>query len=545
MSSLVWVSCPYTSVQCLTDPDVLSIIWVSVWVVKSQEVATLATVLHLPLDRDGPEPLYRQIAAALRERMVRGELTVGERLPPVRALALSLGVTPETAAAAYKELERAGAVTARVGRGTFVAAAAALPPPVAGTPVPLPFSAAGASTEYADSPQHVLFDDILRLASQAGMVAFMGGVPAPDLLPVEQVRRAIDRVLRRDGAAALQYDAPEGYLPLRRTVARFLEQEGIDADPDGMLITSGVMQGIDLVAKVFVNPGDDVVTESPTYLPSIGAFKTRGARILPVPLDGEGLDLLALERLLVRHRPKLIYTMPSFQNPTGQTMSIEKRLQLLAIAQRFDIPVLEDDYCSLLHYTPRPPVALKALDRSGHVIYLASVSKVISPGLRLGYLLAAPSLLPRLKVAKYQSDMHTPSLIQRAVDLLLKHPETGAHLQRLRAEYRGRRDAILAAMAAHFPAGVSWTRPEGGFHLWVRVPPHVPVMSLFFEATRRGVAFAPGQVFFPGEATENGLRLSFSATSVEAINQGIPVLGELLAAYLARPPQLPAPGSNP
>jgi len=503
----------------------------------------MAIALHLPLDREAAEPLYRQIAGALRERMVRGELAVGERLPPVRSLALALGVTPETAAAAYKELERAGAVTARVGRGTFVAAAAALAPPARDAPLPLPFSAAGASTDYADSPQHVLFEDILRLASQAGMVAFMGGVPAPNLLPVEQVRRAIDRVLRRDGAAALQYDAPEGYLPLRRTVARFLEQEGIDADPDGMLITSGVMQGIDLVAKVFVGPGDSVVTESPTYLPSIGAFQTRGAKILPVPLDGEGMDLLALERLLVRHRPKLIYTMPSFQNPTGQAMPVEKRLQLLVIAQRYDIPVLEDDYCSLLHYTKRPPVALKALDRSGHVIYLASVSKVISPGLRLGYLLAAPSLLPRLKVAKYQSDMHTPSLVQRAVDLLLRHPETSAHLDRLRAEYKRRRDAILAAMERYFPTGVSWTRPDGGFHLWVKVPPHVPVMSLFFEATRRGVAFAPGQVFFPGEMTENGLRLSFSATDVAAIDKGIPVLGELLAGYIARPPQVTAPGT--
>lgn len=494
----------------------------------------------LHLDRSSHEALYRQIAGALREQMLRGQLAIGQRLPPVRRLASTLGVTPETVASAYKELERVGAVTAHVGRGTFVAAAAALPSIDTGADI-RPFSAAGASPDFTDSPQHTLFEDILRLASQAGMVAFMGGVPAPDLLPVEQVRKALDRVLRRDGASALQYDVPEGYLPLRRTVARFLEQVGIDASPDSVLITTGVMQGMDLIAKVFLNPGDLVVTENPTYLASVGVFRTRGARLLPVPLDGDGMDVIALERLLVQHRPKLIYTMPSFQNPTGQTMSPEKRLQLLAMAQRLDIPILEDDFGALLHYTARPPMPLKALDRSGHVIYLSSVSKVISPGLRLGYLVAAPSLLPRLKVAKYQSDMHTPALIQRAVDLLLQHPDTEAHLERLRQEYRRRRDAIIAAMERHFPTGVTWTRPEGGFHLWVKVPAHVPVMSLFFEATRRGVAFAPGQVFFPGEASENGLRLSFSSVTVAQIEAGIPILGELLSQYLHRPPQATEP----
>jgi DNA-binding transcriptional MocR family regulator len=491
-----------------------------------------AVDLGLALDRAGGRrlPLGQQLADELRRRVQAGSLGPGERLPPVRALAERLSVTPETVASAYRRLVEEGYLRGEVGRGTFVAA-----PPLRAEEDPLaPFEAGGAlppfsapSTSAAPAQR-----DLLRLASQPGVVSFAASVAAPELAPVGALRQALADVLTDEGAGALQVGATSGYPPLRGAIARLLEARGLHTSAEQVCVTSGCQQGIDLAAKVFVGPGDAVLVEQPSFLGALEAFRARGARVVGVPIEHDGLRVEALPGLIQRHRPKLLYCMPTYQNPTGRSLSVDKRRALLRVAASFDLPIVEDDSAGFFGLEGGAPPCLKAEDHAGYVIHLGTFSKLIAAGLRLGWLVAEPAVFEKLVSAKYASDLSSDALVQRAVHHLLASGTLLEHVVLARAAYRERRDTLVSSLREHGFADFSV--PEGGFNVWLELPPDGPTATeLYLEAIRRGVAFVPGPFFFSAAGTASAtavrnLRLSYSALVPEALRHGV----ELLAAAM-------------
>jgi DNA-binding transcriptional MocR family regulator len=487
--------------------------------------------MRIPLKPDSTVPIYLQIKDHLQEQIEREVLPPTTRLPSTRSLAEELEVSRVTVVNAYAELAAEGWVQAHVGRGTFVGDRqrqvdrAWTSGPFTWRTTLLRPSGVSASSMLAD---------MLHLSQQPDLISFAMGAPATDLFPVRDFRRAINVVLRRDGAEALQYDGASGCRPLRTTIARYLQAKGIKVGPREVLITSGSQQALDLAARVLTEPGECVVTESPTYLGALDVFQSHGVQVIGVPVDEEGLRVDLLERVLSRHRPGLIYTIPTFHNPTGVTMSPHRREGLLALARRYHVLILEDAVCSELRYDGTPLPSLKALDRQGHVVYLNSFSKILLPGIRMGYVVASGRIRERLVAAKQSADLFTSSLMQRALAEYLTTGHLDAHLARVRQIYKARRDAMLEGLARYMPADARWSTPHGGLCLWVTLSSDMSTVQLYLTAIGYGVAFAVGSVFFPPEGDgANGqashcFRLNFAAHRPELIEEGLRRLGKAL-----------------
>jgi GntR family transcriptional regulator/MocR family aminotransferase len=429
---------------------------------------------------------------------------------------------------AYAELEAEGLVRARVGRGTFVADPRRRALRLRDTPYdwqttllrPAGVSASG------------MLADMLKLAQQPDLISFAMGAPATELLPSRDFREALNQVLRRDGPEALQYDEAAGYEPLRRAITQLLLEQGIEARTGDVLITSGSQQGLDLAARVFTKPGELVFTESPTYLGALDVFQSNDVDVHGVPVDKEGMQVDVLEELVSRHRPSLIYTIPAFHNPTGVTLSLQRRHRLLNLVRRHDVLVLEDGVCSELRYEGRPVPSLYALDDTGHVVHVNSFSKFLLPGIRVGYLVAPRRLRERLVRMKQSTDLFTSSLIQRALAEYLDRGHLEAHLDTMRRVYRERRDAMLDSLARHLPEETHWTSPQGGLCLWLTLPESVSAAQLYLGAIDHGVAFAVGPVFFPQNPYRSSLRLNFAAHSPAQIEEGLRRLGRAVREQL-------------
>jgi 2-aminoadipate transaminase len=376
---------------------------------------------------------------------------------------------------------------------------------------------------------------LLRLVSHPGLVSFAASVAALELAPVEPLRQALSDVLEMEGAKALQVGATAGFPPLRQAIADLLQERGMHVDPSLVCVTSGCQQGIDLAAKVFVAAGDAVLVEQPSFLGALEAFRARGARVIGVPVEHDGLRVEALPGLIQRYRPKLLYCMPTYQNPTGRSLSPDKRRALLRLAANFDLPIVEDDSAGFFPLDSDGPACLKAEDTAGYVIHLGTFSKLIAAGLRLGWLVAHPTVFEKLVGAKYASDLSSDALVQRAVHRLLLDGTLQGHVARARKIYRERRDVLVDALGERLP-GLTLDPPEGGFNVWLELPPDGPTSTeLYLEAVRRGVAFVPGPFFFSaGGATSpravRGIRLSYSALMPEVLRRGVNLLAEALQA---------------
>lgn len=375
--------------------------------------------------------------------------------------------------------------------------------------------------------------EILKVAERPDVLSFAGGLPAPELFPVEAIAEAFTEVLRTDGQAALQYSVTEGYRPLREWIARHSATRGLHTTADQVLITNGSQQGIDLVAKVLLDPGDCVVVEDPSYLAALQVFGGYEAQFETVASDDDGMRMDALEELLSRRRPKLIYIVPEFQNPKGTRLSLERRYQLVALAQRHGVPIFEDDPYGELRFRGPALPPLAALDESGLVIYASTFSKTLAPGLRIGWLVAPPAFLRSLTIAKQAADLHSSTLAQRAVAKLLERFDFQGHLARLRAIYGDRCQAMLDALGEHMPEETRWTRPEGGLFLWTELPGGLSGDTLLAEALKKHVAFVPGSPFFAREPQHAFIRLNFSNRSRAFIQEGIGRLGEVIRERLA------------
>ena len=374
--------------------------------------------------------------------------------------------------------------------------------------------------------------EILKVTERPEVLSFAGGLPAPEAFPADAIARAHAEVLAQDAGSALQYGPTEGYAPLRAWVAERMTHRGLPCAPEQVLITAGSQQGIDLVAKALIDPGDTVLVESPSYLAALQCFSTYEARFETVETDDEGMRIDALERAILDRRPRLIYVVPTFQNPRGTTLPLERRMRIAELAAAHGVPVLEDDPYGELRYrgVALPPIA--GLLPGAPVIHLGSFSKTLAPGLRLGYAIADERTVRALTIAKQATDLHTGTLAQRAVARMFETFDYDAHLRRLRALYGERLDAMLASIEHSFPGGTVWTRPEGGLFIWARMPDGLDAQELLADAMQERVAFVPGAPFYPANPCTESMRLNFSTRPPPLIAEGMARLGACAHARL-------------
>lgn len=372
------------------------------------------------------------------------------------------------------------------------------------------------------------------VAANPALVSFAGGMPDSGLFPTDAFRRVLNQVIREEGASLLQYYPAGGYPPLREYLSAYLLRFGVEARADEILIVNGSQQGFDLIARTLVDPGDSVAIEQPTYPRATRVFRSFGAHLLAVDWEASGPRADALERLLERHAPKLFYCQPSAHNPTGLTLAPETRRRLLALAARHQVPIVEDGFDGSLYYGARPAVPLKAEDRAGLVIYIGTFSKILFPGLRLGWLVGPRPVLERLEAAKQLADLHTSALLQAAVHRFCERKLLDRHVARVAKEYARRRALLLAALRRRMPADVTWTEPQGGFSLLLTLPPELDAATLLPWAIERGVAYTPGAAFFVDGGGERTLRLSFSSVAAGKIDDGVRRLAETIRAGRAR-----------
>ena len=380
--------------------------------------------------------------------------------------------------------------------------------------------------------------ELLKVTEKPGIISFAGGLPSPQTFPIDAMREACDRVLKDDGQAALQYAASEGYAPLREWVAHDLLKQGMAVDPDHVLITTGSQQGLDLVAKILIDEGKRILVETPTYLGALQAFTPMAPTVVSVDSDAHGVDPSDLRAKVGSEADKarFVYLLPNFQNPTGRSMSEERRAAVAQVAIECGLPIIEDNPYGDLWFDAPPPPSLSSRQPGGSV-YLGSFSKILAPGLRLGYLVAPPGLYPKLLQAKQAADLHTPSFNQRVVAEVLKDGFIERHVPTIRALYKQQCAAMLSALDREMAGlGLTWNRPVGGMFLWVQLPKGMNAVALLAKAVDKGVAFVPGSAFYAahekGDANDNTLRLTFVTATVDQINTGMIALAAAIRESL-------------
>jgi 2-aminoadipate transaminase len=478
----------------------------------------------VPLDHQGDAPLYRQLFEQIAGQIRSGRLVRGERLPATRELAGLLGLNRATVSAAYEMLESGGLIAGHVGRGSFVTGSEATPP------------TAGRGLDWKSllGPNEVP----ATYAAPTGkkdLISFVVSRPSDALFPLDEFRAACQAVLERDDLAEiLQLGSPSGYEPLRAHLLDKARRQGLASDADDLIITNGCQQALDLIGRVLLTAGDRVAIEDPVYAGLKNLLAGMGAQLVGVPVGPDGIDLAQLRRVLDRERPRFVVITSNFQNPTGATLPLAARQALLEAAHAGGVPVIENDpYCDLRYQGQALP-ALKQLDQRGGTVLLRSFSKVSFPGLRVGWALGPRPLIDRLRQAKEASDLHTDQLSQA---VLLEFAESGrleAHRARVLAAGAERLAATLAACRDFLPEGTTWTRPEGGMNVWVRLAPPLDAGDVLAGAQNHGAAFLPGRYFEVARRDPGALRLSFAGLTTGEIRKGLEILGKVIAGEWER-----------
>ncbi len=501
-----------------------------------QPLPLFTAAIHslIRLDRSNGTPLYRQICHALREAILSGELAEGTRLPTERALAQELGVNRTTVMNAYNELASEGLIEGHVGRGTLVKRSYFSPEEQAEPATPTWLFGLASSEEATLGPDARVLSELASMGERKEVISFAAAAPAPDLLPVQELHSIIADGLVSASQSILGYCPVEGLQSLRRGIAAWMRTRGVPVDLQHILILSGSTQGIGLIARCLLNPGDEVVVEVPTYLGAVQTFRALGARVIGVPIDNEGMRVDLLEAILARRSPRFIYTLPTFQNPTGAVMSQQRRRRLLLLARRYQVPILEDDPYGEIYFGDRGPQPLKALDTRGYVLYLSTFSKILAPGLRVAWLAAPEPMIARLSLHKQVFDLNTNALGQWVVSELLQRGLLEDHLALLRQRYRQKRDIMLQAISDYWPENVRVNRPSGGFHLWCRLPGDMRARTLLREAAQEQVAFVIGEPFHIDGGGHQYIRLSYASPQESEIEEGIRRIGSAMQRILAR-----------
>ncbi|MEZ5401141.1 MAG: PLP-dependent aminotransferase family protein [Bryobacteraceae bacterium] len=459
-----------------------------------------ASGLGLSLNGQSAVPLYRQIQDHIRERIEAGVLRDGDRLPPTRDLAEALRLNRATVAAAYRALEEEGLLRGHVGRGSFVQSRQFAPTPASDPAWP---------TEAA--------------------ISFSTARPSDALFPIADFRRSAHEVLAGDLAPILQLGSPIGYEPFRRHLLEALAASGQAQPADDLIVTSGCQQALDLLQRVLAPAGSTVFVEDPIYPGLRELFRRAGVRLAGIPVGAGGIDIGALDRALHREHPALIVVTPDFQNPTGITLPLEQRDQLLGLAAAHGVPLVENAAYSALRHEGEPVAALKRMDRAGLVIQVGSFSKLAFPGLRIGWIAAPRTIVERAAVAKQWADLHSDQLSQAILHRFLASGRMEAHRRKVIEAGRERLDATIAGLREFFPGGTSFARPEGGMNIWVELPAPADAEEILPKAIAGGVSFLPARYFAVGDFPRGALRLSFAGLAPGEIRRGLQVIGGIAA----------------
>ncbi|ABM80281.1 PLP-dependent aminotransferase family protein [Hyperthermus butylicus] len=393
-------------------------------------------------------------------------------------------------------------------------------------------------SDYAKSVRASDIRELLKVVERGGVISFAGGLPDPNTFPKEEIAQIAMEVIIKHGEKALQYGPTRGSAYFLEAVREFSKMNGIPVrENEGIIATVGSQQSLYLVGKTLANPGDYIVTEEPTYLGAIQAFRSSGVRFLTVPIDEDGMRTDKLEEVLKEAvsegiKIKYIYTIPTCHNPAGTTMPMERRKHLLELAEQYNILVIEDDPYSYITFEEREVKPLKAMDESGRVIYLSTLSKILAPGIRLGWAIGPEPIVAKMELVKQGMDLHTPTLTQYIAAEILKRGIIDRNIPKIKRIYKEKRDAMLRALEQYMPEGVKWTKPIGGLFIWVWLPEKINARKLLNKAIENGVVFVPGDSFFPNGGGKNTMRLNFSYPSPEEIEEGIKRLAKTIKEML-------------
>ncbi|MDO4274262.1 MAG: PLP-dependent aminotransferase family protein [Eubacteriales bacterium] len=487
--------------------------------------------MKIQIDKSKKVPLYRQIAEQIQMQIASGEIPEGFQFPSERQLADALGVNRTTVLNAYKELKADGLMVSHVGRGTIAAKGG-------GDGVYKENYQKEPIWEYLYSDylkNHDNFDvnKYLEIANQKNVISFAAGIASFEHLPF-QAYEGLERELLSKQKELL-VSPVTGFSSLRQAICSYMEKRSCFCKPSEIMVLSGSQQGIDLIARAFVNPGDVVIIEEPSFFPAIQSFRMAGAKLMAVPVEEDGMNMDILEHLMSRYQPKLIYTMPVYHNPSGVSMSMTKRIRLLELSGRYGVPVLEDDPYSELYYEGESITPLKSMDKSGYVIYLSTFSKTVSPGLRLGWMCAGKKLIHELANIRQLVDLHANCISQLIAERFIVSGQMEIYLESIRKEYRDRRDIMTDALRRYAPSGLSWNSPAGGYYLWCRLPRGLPAEKLASEAAKNGVAVLPGMPSFLVNAKgENYIRLNYTFPPKNKIAEGIRILCEVIKKLISK-----------
>jgi DNA-binding transcriptional MocR family regulator len=476
----------------------------------------------ITLDKNLKTPLYMQLYKKLSELISEGHLAPGLRLPSVRELSKNLGINQVTVVSAYRLLEENGFCYSRTGSGTYVEST-----------VP--------KTEVRKSPgAEMITDELYRnedisiinggqIKVDENTINFASATPASDLFPVDDFKTALDEVLERDKGNAFAYQESQGYMPLIQCIFDIVKNQTRCDNAENIQIISGAQQGIDIISKALLKEGDSVIAESPTYKGAVAVFRSRGAEVVDIGMEDGGPNLNIMEYQLKKYRPKLIYSIPSFQNPTGFSYSNEKRKALLELAEKYNAYIIEDDYVSDLDFEERNLSPLKLLDKSERVIYIKSFSKIFMPGLRLGFMVVPHTLKTNILEAKHTTDISTSGLIQRAFDLYIRKGFWNRHMNFMYNIYKERYFEMVKSLENYLPGNITYTKPGGGLNIWLNLPYGFQVNTMLLQSAAQGVVFAPGRIFYGSNSTQksNNIRLSFAAVKKEQISTGIKKLCQI------------------
>ncbi len=475
----------------------------------------------IQLDRNGASPLYLQLYEILREMIESGRLLRDTRLPSVREFTRVLGINQVTVVTAFRQLEGNGLVYAKSGSGTYVA----------GIIQRLPTKIENAVLQDELYPQSdSTFIQNGQIVINKNTINFASATPTPDLFPVDNFKIVLNEVLDRDKGNAFSYHESQGFQPLRESITGLLAKGRLNFSVEDINVISGAQQGIDIIAKALIQQGDCIITESPTYTGAVAVFKSRNAQLADVAMQPGGPDLNLLEYTIKKYKPKFMYTIPSFQNPTGCSYTNDKRRALLALAEKYGFFIMEDDYVSDLDFDQNNYFPLKALDTNGRVILIKSFSKLFMPGLRLGFMVVPSQLSQDLLAAKHTADISTSGLVQRAFDLYIRKGYWKSHFEFMYRIYSTRYEKITKALDTFLPRGCSFIKPGGGLNVWITLPLGFPVNSLLHMAAANDIAFAPGTIFHTGNTPDaaNNIRLSFAAVQTDKIEAGVEKLCSLI-----------------
>ena len=473
--------------------------------------------MRIPLNPDSKTPLYRQIEHYIREAILDGSLEANTHLPPTRKLAEELGVSRITVQNAYLELESDGLIAAREGSGTIVLPSMnELLPKQQNDILEWPL------WQQAFSSETIHFPGRSTEQNSEHKICFLG-VGDPREYPVRDFRKAVQDVLKQQQGETLSYDEFQGgYMPLRRTISHLLASQGIHVRAENVLITSGSQQALSLICQVLLKPGDVILVESPTYNLALELFESLQLKIISIPVDQFGMCVDQVEPILQRYHPRLIYTIPNFQNPSGVCMSASRRRELVALADRYQIPICEDDFVGDLRYDGRSKPALKALDPGGRVLYIGTFSKMLMPGLRVGFMVAEGPVTAQLQKYKRVHDLTTSPFMQRVLYEFVNVGRYQSYIRRSSRMYRQRRDATVRAIRKYFGHELKFVIPHGGLFLWLKLPKGYQATELFKAAIKEGVEFAPGTRFFVDKKIgEEFIRLNYAPLLPEEIDEGI------------------------